>query len=122
MTSNKNITDGGRQRLYTTAEVARLWNADQKTISRWADTGELPSIRTPGGHRRFTEATVREHVGFLGGDTYLTTAEVAAIFRVSPKTVRGWAETGKLPCIRTVGGQRRFRESEIRALIEGGAS
>lgn len=43
----------------------------------------------------------------------LTPAEVAEIFRVDPKTVGRWAETGKLSSIRTLGGHRRFRESEV---------
>lgn len=52
-------------------------------------------------------------------DPLLTTAEVAALFRVDPKTVSRWALTGRVTSIRTPGGQRRFRESEIRALMEG---
>jgi excisionase family DNA binding protein len=49
----------------------------------------------------------------------LTPAEVAAIFRVDPKTVTRWAKAGKLTAIRTLGGHRRYRESEIRALLGG---
>ena len=43
----------------------------------------------------------------------LTPAEVAQLFRVSPKTVARWARAGKIPAIRTLGGHRRFRESEV---------
>ena len=49
----------------------------------------------------------------------LTPAEVATIFRVDPKTVTRWAQAGKLTAIRTPGGHRRFRESEVRALLAG---
>ena len=49
----------------------------------------------------------------------LTPAEVAVMFRVDPKTVTRWAKAGKLPSIRTLGGHRRYREREIRALISG---
>ena len=48
----------------------------------------------------------------------LTPSEVAALFRVDPKTVTRWAKAGKLSSIRTLGGHRRYRESEIRDLIE----
>jgi excisionase family DNA binding protein len=48
----------------------------------------------------------------------LTPSEVAALFRVDPKTVTRWAKAGKLSSIRTLGGHRRYRESEIRELIE----
>ncbi len=52
----------------------------------------------------------------------LTPAEVASMFRVDPKTVTRWAKAGKLSSIRTLGGHRRYRESEIRGLIEGSNS
>lgn len=48
----------------------------------------------------------------------LTPAEVAALFRVDPKTVTRWANSGKLTSIRTLGGHRRYLESEVRALLD----
>ncbi len=51
-------------------------------------------------------------------DTLLTPAEVAALFRVNPKTVTRWARAGKITAIRTLGGHRRFRASEIRRCLE----
>jgi excisionase family DNA binding protein len=59
------------------------------------------------------------------GDLYaeseplLTPGEVAALFRVDPKTVTRWATQGRVSSIRTPGGHRRFRESEVRALLQG---
>lgn len=52
-------------------------------------------------------------------EALLTPAEVAAMFRVDPKTVTRWAKAGKLSSIRTLGGHRRYLESEVRALLEG---
>jgi excisionase family DNA binding protein len=49
----------------------------------------------------------------------LTPAEVATMFRVDPKTVTRWAKAGKLTSIRTLGGHRRYRETEVRALLAG---
>jgi excisionase family DNA binding protein len=49
----------------------------------------------------------------------LTPAEVAAMFRVDPKTVTRWAKAGKLTSIRTLGGHRRYRETEVRELLAG---
>lgn len=49
----------------------------------------------------------------------LTPAEVATMFRVDPKTVTRWAKAGKLTSIRTLGGHRRYREAEVRALLAG---
>jgi excisionase family DNA binding protein len=51
-------------------------------------------------------------------DTLLTPSEVAAMFRVNPKTVTRWARAGKISAIRTLGGHRRFRASEIRHFLE----
>jgi excisionase family DNA binding protein len=50
-------------------------------------------------------------------ETLLTPAEVAEMFRVDPKTVTRWAKAGKLTSIRTLGGHRRYREAEVRALL-----
>ncbi len=52
-------------------------------------------------------------------DRLLTPGEVASIFRVDPKTVTRWAAAGRLSSIRTPGGHRRFRESEVQALLRG---
>jgi excisionase family DNA binding protein len=55
-----------------------------------------------------------------GRGRLLTPGEVATLFRVDPKTVTRWAAAGRISSIRTPGGHRRFRESEVRALLEGG--
>ena len=47
----------------------------------------------------------------------MTPGEVAALFRVDPKTVTKWARAGKLSCIRTLGGHRRYKTADIRALL-----
>jgi len=52
-------------------------------------------------------------------ETLLTPSEVAALFRVDPKTVTRWAKSGKISSIRTLGGHRRYRESEVRQLLRG---
>ena len=48
-------------------------------------------------------------------DRLLTRAEVAEIFQVSPSTVTRWAEAGKLPVVKTLGGHRRY---EARTVME----
>ena len=49
----------------------------------------------------------------------LTPKDVAALFRVDSKTVSRWALEGRIGCIRTPGGHRRFYESEVQALLHG---
>ena len=50
-------------------------------------------------------------------EVLLTPSEVAQMFRVDPKTVTRWAKAGKLTAIKTLGGHRRYRESEVRSLL-----
>ena len=50
-------------------------------------------------------------------EVLLTPSEVAHLFRVDPKTVTRWAKAGKLTAIRTLGGHRRYKESEVKALL-----
>ena len=51
-------------------------------------------------------------------ENLLTPAEVATLFRVDPKTVTRWAKAGKLTSIRTLGGHRRYKESEVNTLLK----
>jgi len=50
-------------------------------------------------------------------DPLLTAGEVARLFRVDPKTVTRWANSGKITSVKTPGGHRRFRKSEVDALL-----
>jgi excisionase family DNA binding protein len=52
-------------------------------------------------------------------DKILSCAEVARRFGVDPKTVTRWAKAGKISAIRTLGGHRRYKESEVNRLLEG---
>lgn len=59
--------------------------------------------------------TVTAHTS--SNERLLTPGEVAALFRVDPKTVTRWASAGRIGSIRTPGGHRRFRESEVRSML-----
>lgn len=50
-------------------------------------------------------------------DGYLTRAEVAHLFSVSPSTITRWAEEGKLAHVRTLGGHRRYATQDILELV-----
>lgn len=49
-------------------------------------------------------------------EQYLRPAQAAAMLHVSPQTVRRWAVEGRLPCVFTAGGHRRFRRREVQQL------
>jgi excisionase family DNA binding protein len=53
----------GDDDLLSSGDVAVLLNVAPKTVSHWAANGVLPSIRTPGGHRRYRWADVRAWIG-----------------------------------------------------------
>ena len=48
----------------------------------------------------------------------LTRAEVAEIFQVSPSTITRWAEAGKLPAVKTLGGHRRYEADSVMKLAQ----
>jgi excisionase family DNA binding protein len=48
---------------------------------------------------------------------FLTPGEVARLLHVSPKTVNRWAHEGRIPCIVTLGGHRRFPRVEVEAAL-----
>lgn len=57
--------------------------------------------------------------GVIAGGDLMTPGEVAAVFRVDPKTVTRWAQAGKLSSVRTLGGHRRFHREEVEKLLKG---
>jgi excisionase family DNA binding protein len=60
-----------------------------------------------------------QHFPYRAGrvPAYLTPGEVAALYRVDPKTVTKWAKEGKVTSIRTPGGHRRFAAVQFRDVI-----
>ncbi len=45
--------DDLRGRLLRTREVALLFRVSERAVTDWARRGRIPSVRTPGGHRRY---------------------------------------------------------------------
>ena len=53
--------------------------------------------------------------------TYLSTHEVAGLINVTVTTVKRWADEGKIPCHKTLGGHRKFLMKEIVQFAEDNA-
>jgi len=51
-------------------------------------------------------------------DKMLTPGEVARMFRVDPKTVTRWANSGRINSVRTLGGHRRFRRADVESALQ----
>jgi excisionase family DNA binding protein len=66
-----------------------------------ATTTAAPTTDSPAGDARAQR------------EPLLTPAEVAALFRVDPKTVTRWARAGRIRCIRTLGGHRRYPAAQF---------
>ena len=57
------LTGGGAVpagRLLRTREVALLFEVSERAVTDWATKGRIPSIRTPGGHRRYPADAVAD--------------------------------------------------------------
>lgn len=80
------------------------------------ELGRAAVGRKKGGRRPLTET--REEIIRRLMDPVLTLHETAAILNLSKATIRRYTEQGRLPCQRTAGGQRRFRLSDVIALME----
>lgn len=58
----------------------------------------------------------------MSGEKLLTPYDVAQLFNVDPRTVTRWEKRGWLPALFTPGGHRRFKASDVQALLERGRS
>ena len=55
-------------RLLRTREVALLFQVSERAVTDWARKGRIPSVRTPGGHRRYPADQVRALLEQTGAD------------------------------------------------------
>jgi excisionase family DNA binding protein len=60
---------GRGARLLRTREVAVLFQVSERAVTDWARRGRLPSVRTPGGHRRYPADAVRTLLEATGLET-----------------------------------------------------
>lgn len=79
------------------------------------DVGRSGSARRA-GRPPLTET--REEIVRRLLDPELTLHEAAAVLTLSKATLRRYTDQDKLPCRRTAGGQRRFKLSDVLALLE----
>lgn len=51
-------------------------------------------------------------------DPWLSSGEAAALVGVDRRTLRSWEDQGLITAHQTPGGHRRYRKSEVEALLE----
>jgi excisionase family DNA binding protein len=70
-------------------------------------------------------AMTQERISVMSGgvseqrERFLLPSEAARLLGVATSTLRRWAEEGKIHSGTTIGGHRRYRESEISRLAQG---
>ena len=60
LVGNGVLPENMRGRLLRTREVALLFQVSERAVTDWARKGRLPSVRTPGGHRRYPADLVQQ--------------------------------------------------------------
>jgi len=80
--------DSDRSPWLSLGEASRLLGITPATLRRWADSGEVPTFVTPGGHRRFPRTVIeglmprlRRRRPALGGSGGATTDRIAQAYR-----------------------------------------
>lgn len=58
----------------------------------------------------------------MSQDQLLNPAAAALIAGVHPKTLNQWADEGRIAVRRTPGGHRRYRRSDVEALLDASAA
>lgn len=103
-------------------DVAQQTQVPVRELRAMVKAGTIQTAYLGGGDLWFTPDTLtylttrRKAPSGSKNDELLTSQEVARLFRVDPRTVTRWAKTGRISCIRTLGGHRRYRSSEIKTI------
>ncbi len=58
--------------LLNTEDVSKILHVGKSTVKRWAEEGKLKCFRTPGGHRKFKQESIKEFIAVYGYDVSLS--------------------------------------------------
>lgn len=101
-------------------EVAEIFGVRTTTIARWAREGKLTPMRTPGGHRRYSRAGIRDVLERESApeDTERVIAEDAARLYAQGWSIRQVAE--RFGC--SYGAMRRILLGRVPLRNRGGTT
>lgn len=57
----------GREKPFTTGELAELFGVNPRTVSRWANARNIEHFKTLGGHRRYLAEDVVKYFKKIKG-------------------------------------------------------
>lgn len=104
--------------------VENTWK-DGKTQQRVVATvGRLDKLQESGGLESLIRSGSRfcsgsySDISYTDDELALSSHQVGRLLQVSPSTVVGWINQGKLGAFRTPGGHRRIKVGDIRRFIE----
>lgn len=103
----ENKWDSGKTRQRVVATVGRL--------DKMQKSGDLESLLNSGA--RFCKNYFSIFSSF-DDESQLTSHQVGKLLQVSPSTVVGWINQGRLPASRTPGGHRRIRVADVRRFLD----
>jgi len=103
-------------------EAATLLGVHPTTLRAWADQGEIPSQRTPGGHRRFQRGVVEQWLTARAQPSALSSTEVQLMIQSALGNARmqiGGGQLDGLPWYDRLDEQARQTQRELgRSLLE----
>lgn len=75
------------EEILTTAQAAKLLGVSVRTAQLWVESGEIPSWKTPGGHRRIPRVAIAEMLASTRSDT---TSRAVAVVLALPENASAW--------------------------------
>src|SRR5512139_1247870 len=103
-------------------EAATLLGVHPTTLRHWADQGDVPSQRTPGGHRRFQRRVIEQWLATGAAETPPTPGEVQMMLRTAMGNARlqiGGGQLAGLPWYEALDEEARQAHRELgRRLLE----
>ncbi len=105
-------------KILTARKVGKLFRVDRSTVCSWLEKKLLDGFTTPTGRWRVYTAAVES---FRSSPVeILLISEVAAMFRVDPKSVYRWFDEGLIKGFLTPGGERRVYVDSLEPYVDGG--
>jgi excisionase family DNA binding protein len=117
------LRDVSKREQRALVSLARQLGTQLVQWARPAEAETVPRVRSIApraaavGHRGVRADTTPTGTVVTLRHNLLRSHEVAKIFDVTERTVINWAATGKLPCLRTIGGHLRFRREDVLRLL-----